>query len=264
MCNAINSALGVVLGQRARVGQPVHVIAYVSRTMDLAQQNYTTTEKELLAIVFALDKFRSYLLSSRIVVFSDHAALRYLLKKPDAKLRLIWWMFLLKEFNIENRDKKGVENSVADHLSRIQREEDLIDKLIFSCLNAHQITKANYSIVNPRSIFLKDIMCSISIDSSQHWPSCSRQKLSQYGLGRDLSDLVSAKCRTNTTEMDYLCLELEKQSALGMLMAIATGSSITILRNYAIATSSAVVRIQVDPSSMTITMVDSGGSPPIA
>ncbi|RDX70765.1 putative mitochondrial protein, partial [Mucuna pruriens] len=51
MCDASNSALGVVLGQRAGVGQPVHVIAYASRTMDPAQQNYTTIEKELLAIL---------------------------------------------------------------------------------------------------------------------------------------------------------------------------------------------------------------------
>ncbi|RDX97062.1 Retrovirus-related Pol polyprotein, partial [Mucuna pruriens] len=89
MCDASNSALGAVLGQKAGVGQPTHVIAYASRTMDPAQQNYTTTEKELLAIVFALDKFCSYLLGSKIAVFSDHAALRYLLKKPDAKPRLI-------------------------------------------------------------------------------------------------------------------------------------------------------------------------------
>ncbi|RDX65082.1 Retrovirus-related Pol polyprotein, partial [Mucuna pruriens] len=89
MCDASNSTLGVVLDQRVRVGQPVHVIAYASRTMDPAQQNYTTTEKELLEIVFALDKFRSYLLGSKIIMFSNHAALRYLLKKPDVKPRLI-------------------------------------------------------------------------------------------------------------------------------------------------------------------------------
>ncbi|RDY11488.1 Retrovirus-related Pol polyprotein from transposon 17.6, partial [Mucuna pruriens] len=117
MCDASNSTLGSVLGQRDGVDQPVHVIAYASRTMDLAQQNYITTEKELLAFAFALDKFRSYLLGSKIVVFSDHAALRYLLKKPDAKLRLIRWMLLLQEFNIEIREKKGAENSVADHFS---------------------------------------------------------------------------------------------------------------------------------------------------
>ncbi|RDY04855.1 Retrovirus-related Pol polyprotein, partial [Mucuna pruriens] len=89
MCDASNSELGAVLDQRARVSQPVHVIAYASRTMDSAQQNYTTTEKELLAIVFALDKFRSYLLGSRIIIFFDHVALRYLLKKPDAKPTLV-------------------------------------------------------------------------------------------------------------------------------------------------------------------------------
>ncbi|RDY14298.1 Retrovirus-related Pol polyprotein from transposon 17.6, partial [Mucuna pruriens] len=116
MCDASNSALGAVLGQGAGVGQPMHVIAYAFRTMNSAQQNYTTTEKELLAIVFALDKFHSYLLGSRIIVFFDH--------KPDAKPRLIWWMLLLQEFDIEIRDKKGAKNSIADHLSRIERESE--------------------------------------------------------------------------------------------------------------------------------------------
>ncbi|RDX83306.1 Retrovirus-related Pol polyprotein, partial [Mucuna pruriens] len=124
MCDASNSTLGAVLGLRAGVGKPVHVIAYASRTMDPTQSNYTTTKKELLAIVFALDKFCSYLLGSRIIVFFDHAALRFLLKKPDAKLRLIRWMLLLQEFDIEIRDKKGVENSIADHLSRIGKESE--------------------------------------------------------------------------------------------------------------------------------------------
>ncbi|RDY01706.1 Tf2-6, partial [Mucuna pruriens] len=124
MCDASNSALGVVLGQRASVDKPVHVIAYASQTMDATQLNYTTIEKELLAIVFALDKFCSYLLGSKIVVFSNHAALRFLLKKLDAKLRLIRWMLLIQEFNIKIIYKKGDENSVADHLSQIDRGND--------------------------------------------------------------------------------------------------------------------------------------------
>ncbi|RDY10835.1 Retrovirus-related Pol polyprotein, partial [Mucuna pruriens] len=124
MCDASNSALGAVLGQRAGVGLPVRVIAYASRTMDSVEQNYITIEKELLAIVFALDKFRSYLLGSKIIVFFDHAALRYLLKKPNAKSRLIRWMLLLQEFDVEIRDKKGAENSIADHLSRIEKESE--------------------------------------------------------------------------------------------------------------------------------------------
>ncbi|RDY09669.1 Retrovirus-related Pol polyprotein from transposon 17.6, partial [Mucuna pruriens] len=92
--------------------------------MDSAQLNYTTTEKELLAIVFSLEKFCSYLLGSKVIIFSDHATLQFLLKKSDVKPRLIWWMLLLQEFYIEIRDNKGVENLVADHLSRIERESD--------------------------------------------------------------------------------------------------------------------------------------------
>ncbi|RDX73053.1 Retrovirus-related Pol polyprotein from transposon 17.6, partial [Mucuna pruriens] len=124
MYDASNSALGAVLDQRVGVGQSVHVIAYASKTMDPAQQNYTTTEKELLAIVFALDKFHSYLFDSKIVMFSNHVTLRYLLKKLDAKPRLIRWMLLLQEFNIEIKDKKGVENSIVAYLSRIERESE--------------------------------------------------------------------------------------------------------------------------------------------
>ena len=69
--------------------------------------NYTTTKKELLAIVFASDKFRSYLLNSKVVMFSDHVALKYFLKKPDAKPRLVRWVLLLQEFDMEIRDKSG-------------------------------------------------------------------------------------------------------------------------------------------------------------
>ncbi|RDX82342.1 Retrovirus-related Pol polyprotein from transposon 17.6, partial [Mucuna pruriens] len=115
-CDASNSALEVVLGQQDGVGRSAHMIAYASRTMDSALINYTTTENKLLEIVFALDKFRSYLLGSKVIVFPDHPALKHLLKKPDAKPRLIRWMLLL--------DKKGNDNVVADHLSRIERELD--------------------------------------------------------------------------------------------------------------------------------------------
>ena len=73
-------------------------------------------------MVFALDKFRNYLLGTSIVIFTDHSALKYLLNKKDAKARLIRWILLLQEFNIQIKDKQGVENVVANHLSRVKVE----------------------------------------------------------------------------------------------------------------------------------------------
>lgn len=122
MCDSSDYAIGAVLGQRED-GKP-YVIYYASKSLNDAQRNYTTTEKELLAVVYALDKFRAYLIGSSIVVFTDHSALKYLLTKQDAKARLIRWILLLQEFNLQIRDKKGVENVVADHLSRLNIAHD--------------------------------------------------------------------------------------------------------------------------------------------
>ncbi|CAM8923882.1 unnamed protein product [Rhodiola kirilowii] len=122
MCDASDFAVGAVLGQK--IDKKAGVIYYASRTLDPAQRNYSTTEKELLAVVFALEKFRPYLLGAKVIVYSDHAAIRYLMKKNEAKPRLIRWILLLQEFDVEIRDKKGIENTVADHLSRIVRKEE--------------------------------------------------------------------------------------------------------------------------------------------
>ncbi|KAI3669590.1 hypothetical protein L6452_40855 [Arctium lappa] len=126
MCDASDWAVGVVLGQRKE--NVFHSIYYASKTLNEAQINYTTTEKELLAVVFAFEKFRSYLMGEKVIVHTDHAAIKYLISKKDAKPRLIRWVLLLQEFDLEIVDRKGVDNHVADHLSRLERpSEDLGD-----------------------------------------------------------------------------------------------------------------------------------------
>ena len=94
MCDASDCAIRAVLGQR-KDKKPC-VISYASRTLNDAQMNYTITEKELLAVVFGLDKFMLYLIESPIVVFTDHSTLKYLMTKKDAKPCLIKWILLLQ------------------------------------------------------------------------------------------------------------------------------------------------------------------------
>ncbi|GJX41189.1 reverse transcriptase domain-containing protein [Tanacetum coccineum] len=97
--------------------RPIH---YASKTMTEAESNYTTTEKEMLAVVYAFEKFRSYLIMNKSVVYTDHSALKYLFNKKDAKARLLRWVLLLQEFDFSVIDTKGAENYAADHLSRLE------------------------------------------------------------------------------------------------------------------------------------------------
>jgi hypothetical protein len=102
MCDASNFAVGAKV-----IVYTDHAIANASKTLTGAQLNYATTKKELLAVVFVIDKFRSYLVGAKVIVYTNHAALKYPLTKKYAKPRLIRWILQLQEFNIEIKDKKG-------------------------------------------------------------------------------------------------------------------------------------------------------------
>ncbi|GKE63518.1 reverse transcriptase domain-containing protein [Tanacetum coccineum] len=127
MCDASDFAIGAVLGkQKTKHFQPIY---YASKTMTDAQAHYTTTKKELLVVVYAFKKFRSYLVLSKSIVYTDHSALKYIFNKQDAKPRLLRWVLLLQEFDITIRDKKGAENLAADHLSRLENpHQSVLDK----------------------------------------------------------------------------------------------------------------------------------------
>nr|GEW92584.1 reverse transcriptase domain-containing protein [Tanacetum cinerariifolium] len=118
MCDASDFAVGVVLGQRIEKHfRPIH---YASKTMTQAETNYTTTEKEIIAVVYAFEKFRSYLIMTKSIVYTDHSALKYLFSKKDVKARLLRWIPLLQEFDFKVIDTKGAENYAVDHLSRLK------------------------------------------------------------------------------------------------------------------------------------------------
>nr|GEW75429.1 reverse transcriptase domain-containing protein [Tanacetum cinerariifolium] len=118
MCDASDFVIGAVLGQRQEKHfRPIH---YANKTMTEEESNYTTTKKEMLAVVYAFEKFWSYLIMNKSIVYMNHSALKYLFAKKGSKVRLIHWVLLLQQFTFNVIDTKGAENLVADHLSRLE------------------------------------------------------------------------------------------------------------------------------------------------
>nr|GEV14776.1 DNA-directed DNA polymerase [Tanacetum cinerariifolium] len=118
MCDASDFAIGAVLGQRQEKHfRPIH---YASKTITEVESNYTTTEKEMLAVVFSFEKFQSYLIMNKSIVYTDHFVLKYLFAKNDFKARLLHWVLLLQEFTFKVIDTKGAKNLADDHLSRLE------------------------------------------------------------------------------------------------------------------------------------------------
>ena len=137
MCDASDYAMGAVL--RQRIEKIFRAIYYSIKTFNEAQENYSTTENEMSAMVFACENFKPCILGSHVIIHNDHATIKYLMAKKGAKPRLIRWV--LQEFNLEIKDKKCSDNVIADHLSRIEKstekegeieiEEEFLDEQLF-------------------------------------------------------------------------------------------------------------------------------------
>ena len=119
MCDASDYAMGEVLGQRTE--KIFKAIYYASKIFNEERENYSTIKKEMLTMVFTCEKFRPYILGSHVIIHIDHVAIKYLMAKKNAKPRLIKWVFLLQEFDLETKDKKGSDNVITDHLSRLEK-----------------------------------------------------------------------------------------------------------------------------------------------
>nr|GEW52767.1 reverse transcriptase domain-containing protein [Tanacetum cinerariifolium] len=118
MCDASDFAIGGVLGQRQKKhSRPIH---YAGKTMTEAESNYTTTEKGMLAVVYAFEKLQSYRIMNKSIVYTNHSTLKYLFAKKDSKERFLRWVLLLQEFTFKLIDIKGAENLAANHLSRLE------------------------------------------------------------------------------------------------------------------------------------------------
>jgi len=135
--NALDIAIGAVLGQEE--DRKPYAIYYISKNLSPAELNYTVTEKEFLAVIHAVNKFRHYITRYPVILYTDHSAIKYLANKPITNGKITRWLILLQEFDIMIKDRPGKENPVADFLSRMPKpidattvEDQFLDKHLFA------------------------------------------------------------------------------------------------------------------------------------
>ena len=143
------------------------------------------------------------MLGTKVIVYSNHAAIRYLMKKKEAKPRLIRWILLLSEFDLEVKDKRGIENRVADLLSRLVHVEDelqlqktFLDEQFFSAsVTLHWYANiVNYLVTNMLPLGLskaqRDKIKSdgkyFMWDDPYSWKHCADQVIRRFGIPRAL------------------------------------------------------------------------------
>nr|GEY24963.1 reverse transcriptase domain-containing protein [Tanacetum cinerariifolium] len=229
MCDASDYAVGAVLGQGIEKHfRPIH---YASKTMNQAEANYTTIEKEMLVVVYAFEKFRSYLIMNKNIVYTDHSALKYLFAKKDAKARLLRWILLLQEFDFREFDFKvidtrGAENYSADHLSRLENPyENIFDpkeiNKTFPLESLNKVTHkdpstpwfadlANYHARNfiikgmtsqQKQKFFKDVR-RYFWDDPYLFRTCADQIIRHCVASKEANDILNA-CHSGPTEGHY-------------------------------------------------------------
>ena len=120
--DASDTTIGVVLGKEE--DKKPYAIYYISKNVSPAELNYTVTEKEFLAVIHAVNKFRHYITGYPVILYMDHSAIKYLANKPVTNSRITRWLILLQEFNITIKDRPGKENHVADFLLRMPKPVD--------------------------------------------------------------------------------------------------------------------------------------------
>nr|GEZ69888.1 reverse transcriptase domain-containing protein [Tanacetum cinerariifolium] len=219
MCDASDFAVEAVLGQR--IEKHFRTIHYASKIMTEAEANYTTTEKEMLTVVYAFEKFCSYLIMNKSIVYTDHSALKYLFTKKDAKARLLRWIILLQEFNFKFVDTKGAKNYAADHLSRLENPyENVFDpKEINESFPLETISKlahhdqstpwfadfANFIIkgmtTQQKNKFFKDVK-HYFWDDSYLFKTCTDQVIWRCVASQEAVDILTA-CHSGPTGGHY-------------------------------------------------------------
>nr|GEZ84810.1 reverse transcriptase domain-containing protein [Tanacetum cinerariifolium] len=198
MCDASDYAVGAVLRQRVKKHfRPIH---YANKTMTQADTNYTTTEKEMLAVVYAFEKFRSYLIMNKSIVYIGHSALKYLFSKKDAKARLLCWILLLQEFDFTVIDTKGAENYVADHLSRLKNPyENVFDpKEINETFPLESINKVAHQ--DPSTRGLQTLQ--ITTQGNSLLRTCPDQIIRRCVAGQEAINILKA-CHSRPTGGHY-------------------------------------------------------------
>ncbi|GJR55870.1 reverse transcriptase domain-containing protein [Tanacetum coccineum] len=225
MYDASDFAIGAVLGQRhEKYFRPIH---YASKTMNEAESHYTTTEKEMLAVVYAFKKFQSYLILNKSIVYTDYSALKYIFAKKDSKARLIQWVLLLQEFTFNVIDTKGAENLAVDHLSRLENPyENVLDpkevneKFLLKTLNMVTFCGdlstswftdyANYHTGNfivkgmsskQKNKFFKDVK-HYFLEDPYLFKICADQMIQRCVVGQEAVDILTA-CHSGPTGGHY-------------------------------------------------------------